>query len=281
MWDLKGFQIQSETLTFPDGDSFEAIQFWYAEFWHTTFRNAVFAAKFRFAHFYGCTFINCIFSFAGFYGAALEQTHFINCEFVESNNFTNYDLKTVEFKDCYMPNRLFYDCRFDETTIVGDSVARPYRMNPTDDPCPKHELTNIYKGIKEAYVAGDLPHMGRRYFYRQRHAATRHNSQTRGQAIRGHIEELIAGYGVRPLRPLIAMALGLAVSIGVFLTAVPFTDAFLLSAGALFTFGANTEALKALGFGYKAIYVLTAFFGLSFTTLFITLLAHVSFRERL
>src|SRR5262249_26159652 len=40
MWDLRGIKIHSENLDFPPGDSFEAIDFSYANFYHTTFRRA-------------------------------------------------------------------------------------------------------------------------------------------------------------------------------------------------------------------------------------------------
>src|SRR5712692_593911 len=41
MWDLKGLDIFQESIAFPDGDTFEAIDFSYGHLYHSTFENAL------------------------------------------------------------------------------------------------------------------------------------------------------------------------------------------------------------------------------------------------
>src|SRR5438309_8834393 len=53
-WDLRGIKIFQEQIDFPaDGTGwFEAIDFSYAEFYHSRFRRAVFSATFNFVRLY-------------------------------------------------------------------------------------------------------------------------------------------------------------------------------------------------------------------------------------
>jgi hypothetical protein len=41
-WDLAGFDLTSETIFFPEGDSFEAMDFSYARFWHCSLQTPAF-----------------------------------------------------------------------------------------------------------------------------------------------------------------------------------------------------------------------------------------------
>ena len=101
-WDLAGFDISSENIKFPEGDSFENIDFSHAQFWHSTFDGACFPqTHFSFARLYNITFRNCIFSFAHFYGCQIEKCTFEDCDFIDENGFSNCELKETNFLNCF------------------------------------------------------------------------------------------------------------------------------------------------------------------------------------
>lgn len=151
-------------------------------------------------------------------------------------------------------------------------------MNPIA--VESRDRTDIYNGIKEAYRAGGVPERAREYFFLQMQAATRYNSESVGERWLGFGKEYLAGYGVRPFRVLTAMAGILLLSSVLFSFAVGAADGILLAAGGLFTFGARAELLTQLNPFYRAVYIATAFAGISLTALFITVMANVSFREQ-
>lgn len=157
MSDLKGLNIFDETFVFPGGDTFEAIVFTHSELYHSTFTNAVFNCSIGFAKMYNCEFRRCIFSFNHCYGATFEKTRFLKCDFVEHNTFTNCSLRGVSFERCFMPERVFFDCSFDQTTRVGNSVLSPHRMNAESFKVDPKNAAEIFHGIREAYRAGDVP----------------------------------------------------------------------------------------------------------------------------
>lgn len=277
MWDLRGLQIFQEEFIFSGGDTFEAIDFSHASLYHSTFDNAVFNCAIAFARIHNCTFKRCIFAFNNSYGTTFEQCKFIECEFVETNTFTNCVFRDVSFDRCFIPKRLFFDCSFDSLTRVGEFAPRPFRMNPYAVE-PK-DLSSILNGIEQAYRYGDNHGKARIYFFRRMQAFTRHNVTTRREKWFGFLKEYLAGYGVRPLRVLGVMAGALLATTVLFSAAVGWADGLILGAGALFTFGARADLLTHLGPGYRFIYVLTAFLGISLTALFVTVLANVWFRE--
>ena len=278
MYDLKGLKIFDERFEFPGGGTFQAIDFSHAQFYHSSFKNAVFNSNLGFTKVYNCEFRRCIFSFNHAYGATFERCKFVECEFVEGDTFTNCMFRSTAFENCFMPFRLFFDCSFDQETRIGPSVPQPFQMNPISvDP---KDQTDIYNGIKEAYRAGGVPERVREYFFLQMQAVTRHNATSHRERWLGLAKEYLAGYGVRPLRVLAAMAGALAVSSLVFSAAVGPADGVLLAAGGLLTFGARADLLTNLHPIYRAIYIATAFVGISLTALFITVLANVSFREQ-
>src|SRR5215467_11435932 len=146
MWDLKGLDIFEENFVFPDDDTFEAINFSHGRFYHSTFENAVFSCSLDFVRVYNCEFRRCIFSFNHFYGAVLEKVKFIDCEFIEGDGFTNCDLRDVTFRNCFVHGRLFYECRFDELTRVGDPVLKAFRTRRSEF---KNETrAEVCKGLK-------------------------------------------------------------------------------------------------------------------------------------
>jgi uncharacterized protein YjbI with pentapeptide repeats len=280
LWDLKGINIHGENLNFEGEGSgwFEAIDFSYAQFYHSTFRRAAFNCAFNFARIYKCEFIDCTFSFNGFYGATLEKVKFTNCNFIEHNSFANCNLQAVEFKNCFIPETIFGDCRFDANTTMNDPIEKSLRTwNLIFD---KKQLAAIFQDVKEGYSAGGVVKQARKYFFRQNQAITRHNSDGVWDCFVGYFLEFLTGYGVRPLRVLGVLILLVIAGTAIFSRQVGFANALILTAGGFFTFGGYIDLLKGLSIWYRFLYICTAFLGMFLTGLYVTVLANVWFRER-
>jgi len=278
--DLKGIHIGGETIDFPRGDNFDGIDFSYASF-SGVFTNAIFlSTKFNFTKFFNFEFIKCTFLYVHFYGASFEKVKFSNCDFVERNDFINCDLKDVGFQNSFFPTSLFSDCKFDILTTFGNFAGEPQIAPVGGLVLNKTELANIYKGIKEGYFAGAAHEQARQYFYKEKHYFTRYNSKGVRNKIFGLCLDLISGYGVRPWRVLFSMLMVFAIFSLVFCSRIGFSNGLLLSAGAFFTFGANTSYLQCFGNFFRLMYILESFLGVSFMALFITVLANVWFREK-
>lgn len=279
MWDLKGLTIFDQQFKFPGGDTFEAINFSYARFYHSKFENAVFNCRINFARIFNCEFVNCVFTFNGCYASEFENCRFTNCEFFEHNSFTNCLFKNVAFRDCFIPDRIFFDCNFDERTAIGEPMTTPVRMKPSGLKLENKERAGIYKGIQEAFAAGEVVSKAQAYYFKQRQCVTRFNTTGMRAKLGGYFLEYLTGYGVKPIRVLLAMfGVLFAVTLG-FSLKVGFADAVLLVAGAFFTFGAKSEILNGLSVGWKILYVATSFLGIALTALFITVLASKWLRE--
>jgi hypothetical protein len=278
--DLKGLNIFDEGITFPSDGSgwFEGTDFSYGQFYHSKFRRAVFSANVDFSRVYNCEFIDCFFSFNGFCGATLEKTKFANCDFIERNSFTNCDLKDVEFTHCFAPENVFVDCRFDANTRVTDPINNP--NGRTKIALEKKKQSKMFQGIKEAYTAGGVVKQSRAYFFRQMQAITRHNSEGWRDKLFGYVSESSAGYGVRPLRVLLALCALVVVGVAVFWPRVGFSNALILTAGGFFTFGGYVDLLRNLSIWYRLWYVASAFLGMILTGLYVTVLANIWLRER-
>jgi uncharacterized protein YjbI with pentapeptide repeats len=280
MWDLKGIQILNKQIGFPAEDNFEGIDFSYGSFYHSKFRNATFLNTFfRFTKLYNCEFVNFNFLFTSFYGATLEKTEFIKCDFIEHDSMTNCDLRGVKFEACFIPTNLFFDCKFDEQTNIDDLLDKPWRGQGTLK-LSKGDLAEIFKGIKDGYRAGDVLKQARVYFFKEKQSITRHNTKRHVEKTWGYFLELIAGYGIKPHRVLFTMLMVFIIFSVVFCAKIGFSEGILLSAGAFFTFGANTHYLQTLSAFLKVSYIAEAFFGISLMALFITVLANLWFREK-
>ena len=276
--DLKGLELQGEDITFPRGDNFEGVDFSYASWYNSTFRGACFISRFNFTRLFNCEFRDCTFAFNSFFGSRLERVRFINCQFVENNSFVNCDCVELQMRNSFFSEDLFTDCRFDAATVVEDPTEKP--LSFSDLTLDHRRLAAIFRGLKDAYDAGGVHSRARTYFFRQMRAARRFNSTTRLQRVMGLSLELLAGYGVRPLRVLRAMALFLLLSIGVFAAHWGLKGGLALGAGSFFTFGARADLLNNAGLAWWVWYVVTAFAGVSLTALFVTVLANVWLRER-
>jgi uncharacterized protein YjbI with pentapeptide repeats len=281
MHDLKGLVLYQEDINFPTADNFKAIDFSYASFYSTKLRNATFfETSFSFLRLSNCEFINCVFSFTTFYGATLERTRFINCDFIDHDSFNNCNLRNVKFENCFIPTNFFFDCKFDEQTAVNDPLDEPLIMGGSRPRLKKAELAEIFKGIKEAYMAGNVINQARRYFFKERQCITRYNAKSLREKMGGFFLELVAGYGIKPFRVLLTMLTIFTVFSLLFIVSFGFSDGLLLSAGGFFTFGANTHYLLTACDLWKVLYIAESFFGISLMALFITVLANLWFKEK-
>jgi uncharacterized protein YjbI with pentapeptide repeats len=279
-WDLKGIDIHGEDIQFPETDSFEAIDFSFAEFFNSIFTRACFSsAYFSFSRIYGCEFKNCIFGYTNFYACKFENVKFINCDFIERNRMTTCDFQNVSFENCYYSERLFFDCRFDSNAVANDpiSTANLMRKNYILE---KSKYAEIVKGVQECYVAGEVTSQARNYLYKKRRYLTFYNTKKWSDKSVGLFLQLIAGYGVKPSRVLITMSLTFFVFSCIFMTRYGFSEGLLLSAGAFFTFGANTNHLQQDQLLYVLFYILESFLGISLMALLVTVLASYWFQER-
>jgi Pentapeptide repeats (9 copies) len=282
-WDLAGVHIFGEDIVFPKGDNFEKIDFSYGQFWHSTFTSACFPeTHFSFARFYNMTFKNCIFALAYFYGCDIEKCSFENCSFIEGNGFTNCDIKETVISDCFFSENMFKSCRFDENVQIVNATKplilglRP-RASNFDEELKQNHITGIYRGIKDGYLAGEIFNQAQQYLFLQHQAYTRFNSTRKTGR---YLWEGIAGYGLRPLRVLgvIWLLLGL-VFMWFHWRLENAKDALVLSAGAIFTFGAKAELLGTLPLFDQVIYIVSAFLGVSLVALFVTVLANVLLKD--
>jgi hypothetical protein len=287
-WDLAGFDLFSEELVFSgNDDNFENIDFSYSEFWHTKFSNATFSqARFTFARLYNVEFHNCLFSFAHFYGAKLERCRFVNCDFIQENGFSNCDFINSEFTNCFFNKSKFSDCRFDENVrfnASGGKLILGLRASPTSsfkEELIAPEASKIFRNIKEAYQSGQVYAEVRKYVFLQHQAYTRFNRAGRFHRAKAYAWEILAGYGVKPLRVLALLVfLFLLVFMRFAFISGDVRDGLLLSAGAFLTFGAKAELLNRLGVFDQLLYVSAAFAGVSLVALFITDMANVLLKE--
>jgi hypothetical protein len=283
-WDLAGMKIFSETIEFPDGDSFENIDFSYGEFWHSTFTNACFPqTHFSFARLYNVKFKDCVFHLAYFYGCHVEKCTFENCDFVEGNGFTNCDIKDTVFKDCFIYENIFKHCRFNENVkifntqkpLVFGLLPRALSFNESLN---SDQISGIYQGIKDGFLSGEIIDMARHYLFLQHQAYTRYNS---AKKFRAYLWEFAAGYGLKPPRVLALLCILFGVVFGWFMWRLGnWSTSLLLSAGAFLTFGAKADVLENLSLLDQVIYIMAAFMGVSLVALFITVLASVLLKDR-
>ncbi|MFA4857953.1 MAG: pentapeptide repeat-containing protein [Candidatus Margulisiibacteriota bacterium] len=281
-WDLKGFPISGVEIDFPKNDNFEAINFSYANFSNSIFRKAYFRCNFSFIYVMNCEFTSCTFHLSSFYGASLKNVIFKGCDFIGKTAFTHTSCSNVKFNDCYFEENIFIDCKFDENTEIALPI-RKISASKDNSTFEEKQFAEIYKGIKEAYLSGGVTSKSRDYFFRQRQAISKFNKQSVHNIHRLTdflFVELLTGYGIRPFCPLIAMFIWFLIVLLIFSSKVGMSDGIILTSGALFTFGANAELLKNMGFIYIMLYVITSFLGISLTALFITIMANVWLNDR-
>lgn len=279
--DLRGLTIFGMEIDFPHEDNFTGVDFSYTSLYHTILRHGTFSdTNFSFTKFYNCEFVNCRFALTHFYGATLEKSRFVGCDFLEHDDMVNCDLKNVTMSKCFYNASFFDDCRFDQQTTIDDPLKSPNDTAWFRLQLEKQELAEIFRVIKEGYRAGQVSKKARMYFLKQRKAITRYNTDALPEKARAYFLEIIAGYGISPLRVLMSMLIVFLAFSVAFTIKIGFLNGFLLSAGAFFTFGANTQFLQDIGAIWYIVYILESFFGIAFMALFVTVLANLWFGER-
>ncbi len=275
-WDLKGIQIWKLDVVFPKNDTFEAIDFSYSRFWHSTFKNAAFVGGGggSFARIYNCQFINCLFYLCGWRGCTFEKVKFTKCDFMEHTYFVNCEFKDCEFVGCFLKENVFSDCLFDVNSSVGQFEKQTNNFG-------KHVLDNkdlpgIYKGIKDAYSAGEVYDKHRDYFFKQKATETQYLRKGFSK-ISAQIQESMTGYGVRPLR-VVEWAVFIILMFAIIYFSIfkqSIDIAFITSLSAFSTMG-NVPNISFMNY----LYLFESLLGIGFFALFITVLANVWFGEK-
>lgn len=208
-WDLRGIQIFNENIDFPHEDNFENIDFSYGKFYHSAFRNACIYATFDFVRIHNFKFINCSFHFTYWYGCTIENTIFENCNFVERHKFTNCDFINCKFINYSISELLFTDCRFDSNTII--TKPKFYMVtseNKRSSGFDKKQLTDFYRSLHEGYHVSHIPELSRKYKHISQKSRTDYCSPNWLIYLRNKLFiEYLTGYGLKPIRPLIAALL--------------------------------------------------------------------------
>lgn len=278
--DLRGILIADEDFRNCPRDMLKEFDFSFAYIMSTSFKDLdLNQANFSFTSLYHVTFVNCLFSHTTLYANYLENVMFIGCDFLNRNNIRNCRLSNVQFQHCFLESNVFHSCRFDEQTSINKLAQHsrhtktPIRFNPRG-------LPDLYKGIKEAYKYGSVIKKSNDYYFLERQAVTRYLVDNKFEKISNYFLELVAGYGIRPLRVFVwMMALFIIFSL-IFVAKMGYPEGLLLSTGAYFTNGVSSQGLAAAGVFYQSLFILESFLGIMFTTLFVTVMANLWLGER-
>lgn len=280
--DFKGVgMIEHEFFYKTEPANFENLDFSYSSIRNSRFENVIFVnVNFNMADLFGCEFINCEFMFTNFYACNIEKSVFLNCDFIINNTITNCIFRESLFEKFFTPENFFFDCKFDEITAVSEPLEKPNREENTGSTLDKMALADIYKGIKQSYNEGDVTKKARNYFFKERQAITRYNTGGFWDRLTGYLVEVIAGYGVRPMRVFLTTMLIFAAYSSVFVMQYGFKVGMLVSAGAFCTFGSNSNFISEAPYWVEIVYIMESFSGISLMALFMTVLVNLWFRER-
>lgn len=276
--DLRGLFIEDEDIKDLHVNTLKGVNLSYSYIINTNFENITFPNMiFKFSTFYKVTFVNCTFSFSTFYASKFENVVFINCNFLDKNELRNCLLENTKFNKCFFENNIFSNCHFDQLTQLEIPNISEFSKKQTK--LDLKELSEIYKGIKEAYASGKVINKKRDYYFLEKQAITRFNTKTPLHKFGGYFLELVSGYGIRPLRVLFCMMVSYFIFTTIFVNKIGYSDGLLLSTGAYFTNGANSNFLVTMGPLYQALYILESFLGILLIALFITVMANLWFTE--
>ena len=282
-WDFRGIRISDISTEYPPGvDHFKGKSFQYAELWRCHFKKAVFfSSSFSFARLYDCTFEDCTFSFAGFFAARLEKSHFIRCDFFEECEIDNIMMLDGSISQCHFSTSTHIrDCHFDDLTKVGELNLDSYLNATPPYRTPNAMLSSLYRSFQLAYEASGAEELAFEFNWKGRCAFTRHNLKS-WRRVFNIVNELLTGYGLRPIRPFLSMIILYVAAVACFATKVPAEDGVFIAGGALFTFGAGIEQVSRLGLIWRVLYISLSFLGISLTSLLVTTLANRLFRSRI
>jgi len=261
------------------GANFKGIDLSHSEFYHCHIRNAVFySSSLRFAQFVNCIFEQCTFAFTAFLGSTIRNSVFTGCEFQEACCFENVKIVNSQFNKCFLGETTpFNDCWFDSLTGITELQLRSSRCRNAK--ADKAALAGYYSSFQNAYEASGSYDVAHDQLWKGRQAFTRYNLNGRDRII-GLLNEALTGYGMRPLRPLIAMAAVYAVAAGVSTLWMPLIESMTFVAGAMFTSGTGSEHLKEFGFVGRLFYASLSFLGVGLMAAHVTVLANVWFHKK-
>jgi hypothetical protein len=278
--DLRGILLADEDLSNCPRDALKGFDLSYAYIMSTNFKDLdLDHTNFSFTSLYHVGFINCAFSHATIYASYLENVMVVGCDFLNRNNIRNCRLSNVQFKHCFIERDLFHSCRFDEQTVIDKlaltsrHTAKPIQFNP-------RELPELYKGIKEGYLYGSVIKKSNDYYFLERQAVNRYLVTNKFEKFVNYFIEIVAGYGIRPLRVFICMMVLFAIFSLIFLARLGYPEGLLLSTGAYFTNGVSSQSLASAGLLYQSLFILESFLGIVFTTLFVTVMANLWLSEK-
>lgn len=278
--DLRGLYFEDENITIQHPKTLTNVNLSYSFIAHSKFNETSLPGMlFRFATLRNVTFINCSFSSTIFYACRLEDVVFINCDFVDRVDVRNCRFYDVRFIHCFFSSNIFYNCKFDEGTVIDD-IVQTSRYTKKQITFNKKEYAELYKGIKNAYLDGNVVGKERDYYFLEKQSITRHNITSLFPKIGNYFIEFIAGYGIRPLRVFLSMVFIFLLFTALFIGKLGYPEGLLLSIGAFFTNGAASQDLSTIGSFYLVFYLLESFIGIVFSALFITVLANLWFSEK-
>lgn len=275
-WDLKGIDIWSINVDFPKDDNFEAIDFSYSRLWHSNFKKAAFVSGTggSFARIYNCKFQDCLFYMSGWKGCTFEKVKFERCDFMEHTYFINCEFRDCKLKGNFLQKNIFYDCLFDSNTelITIEEKTNNFGKHNLD----KRDVPEIYKGIKNSYLAGEVYDKYRDYFFLQKSSETRHVRSGIKKLCSIFFQEYIVGYGVRPLNTILASVFVILLfALFYSFCTISFEKSILMSLSAFATMGDIPQFSP-----FSFLYALESFLGIGLFALFITVLANVWFTEK-
>ena len=278
--DLKGLYIEDELITDHPHHALKGVDLSFTYIGGSEFKNLnLVQSNFSFASIHNVTFVNCTFSYSTFYASYLENVSFIGCDFIERNNIRNCRFTNVKYKHCFIENNMFHSCRFDERTGVDIFTPESQHEKKSKFFNPI-ELPELYKGLKDGYKAGSVTSKVRYYYFLEKQAITRYIIDNVFQKTGNYFLEIVAGYGVKPLRVLISMIFIFLFFTAVFIGELGYPSGLLLSTGAYFTNGVSSDLVRSVGVFYQILFIIESFLGIIFTTLFVTVMANLWLSEK-
>jgi uncharacterized protein YjbI with pentapeptide repeats len=271
---------ESETDFLQLIETFYGLDFSYSSFDNLTFENAFFVdCNFNFTEFENTNFIGCIFLYTRFYGSVFKNTKFSNCDFTNGCSIDNCDIEDSVFEHNFYIYQLFYNSKFNTNTKINHINENVINTPLVKFQLDKKYISDIYKGIKECYANGGERDFARTYFELEMKYKTRMNINSMPKKLVSFFLEYTSGYGVKPIRALVSILILFLFFTLIYKFIFGLPNALLLSAGALFTFGSNTEVITNQSILVKIIYIIESFFGVSSVALFVTVLYNYLFRD--
>lgn len=279
MWDLRGFSLFKGEIVPSKAGYFEALDFSYAEFYHSTFQKCCFlGTKFLFAKFHNCSFVNCAFLFANWRGCTFEQCAFEDTDFVEVCKFINCSFSDSRFTRYFTVSSLFEDCKFSATVEIDKPASMPIDPSGPKIRFENKQLEEIYLSFKEAYKSGAVHDEEREYYFKSKEAGTRYNNHGILDFLyRKLLIELFTGYGVKPFRALLCGIIAVAIFAGIFYTNSFDTNKSLITSISAFLTMGDANNLQ---WPFNLLYLAEGFVGLFILGLYLTTLVNVWFSER-